>query len=189
MTAIAAGRDFTVEIDAALAPSDAVLAVIGPGWLSAESPDGRPRLFQPDDFVRRELVAALATDIPVVPVLVGGAAMPSADHLPVELAGLAQRQAVVVRDESFHGDVELLLQSLRGEQPGTRTSRSRLLAVGLAPPPAASTSSSIHPAHTRERRYPSPPRRRRPRHPLLVTLWAVTTSRTQVVAGRCRPGI
>jgi hypothetical protein len=131
VSAVAAGRDFTVEIDAALASSDAVLAVIGPGWLGAATPDGRPRLFQPDDFVRRELVAALGTDIPVVPVLVGGAALPSADQLPAELAGLARRQAVVVRDEAFHGDVEVLLQSLRGAQPGTRTPRGRLLAAGL----------------------------------------------------------
>jgi hypothetical protein len=132
VSAIAAGRDFTVEIDAALASSDAVLAVIGPGWLGAATPDGRPRLFQPDDFVHRELVAALGTDAPVVPVLVGGASLPSAAQLPAELAGLARRQAVVIRDEAFHGDVELLLQSLRGEQPGTRRLRGRVLAAGLA---------------------------------------------------------
>jgi hypothetical protein len=127
VSAIAAGRDFTVEIDAALASSDAVLAVIGPGWLSAATPDGRRRLSQPDDFVRRELVRALGTNVPVVPVLVGGAALPSASELPVELAGLARRQAVVIRDEAFHSDVDLLLQSLRGERPATPRSRRRLL--------------------------------------------------------------
>jgi hypothetical protein len=131
VSAIAAGRDFTVEIDAALASSDAVLAVIGPGWLSAATPEGRLRLFEPDDFVRRELVAALRTDAPVVPVLVGGASLPLADQLPDELAGLAQRQAVVIRDETFHGDVELLLQSLSGLRPGTRTAPYRLIAAGL----------------------------------------------------------
>jgi TIR domain len=130
VSAIAAGRDFTIEIDAALASSDAVLAVIGPGWLSATTPDGQLRLFQPDDFVRSELVAALATDTPVVPVLVGGASMPTADQLPVELSRLAQRQAVVIRDEAFHGDVERLLQSLRGEQPATRPARFHVLIAG-----------------------------------------------------------
>ena len=127
VSAIAAGRDFTVEIDAALANCDAVLAVIGPGWLSAATPDGRRRLSQSDDFVRRELVQALATTIPVVPVLVGGAALPSASELPTELAGLARRQAVVIRDKAFHGDVDLLLRSLRGERPTTPRSRGRLL--------------------------------------------------------------
>jgi hypothetical protein len=127
VSAIAAGRDFTVEIDAALASSDAVLAVIGPGWLSAATPDGRRRLSQPDDFVRRELVQALGTKLPVVPVLVGGAELPSTSELPTELAGLARRQAVDIRDEAFHGDVDLLLQSLRGERPATPRSRGRLL--------------------------------------------------------------
>jgi hypothetical protein len=127
VSAIAAGRDFTVEIDAALASSDAVLAMIGPAWLSAATPDGHRRLSQPDDFVRRELVQALGTKIPVVPVLLGGAALPSASELPTELAGLARRQAIVIRDETFHGDVDLLLQSLRGKRPATPRWRRRLL--------------------------------------------------------------
>jgi TIR domain len=132
VSAIGAGRDFTVEIDTALASSDAVLAVIGPGWLSAATPDGRLRLFQPDDFVRRELVQALGTTIPVVPVLVGGATLPSASELPKELAELARRQAVDIRDEAFHSDVDLLLQLLRGERPATPRPRGRLLAAGVA---------------------------------------------------------
>jgi hypothetical protein len=131
LTAIAAGRDFTAEIEAALASSDAVLAVIGPGWLSAAASDGRPRLFDPDDFVRRELVAALGTNTPVVPVLLGGTALPSAEQLPAELAELTRRQAVVVRDDAFHEDVDRLLQSLRGRRPTGRWSRRRLLAAGL----------------------------------------------------------
>jgi hypothetical protein len=129
VTAIAAGRDFTIEIDRALASSDAVLAVIGPGWLRATTADGRARLSQPDDFVRRELIQALGSTIPVVPVLVGGAALPSASELPAELAALARRQAVVIRDEAFHSDVDLLLQSLRGERPRPAPSRWRLFAA------------------------------------------------------------
>jgi hypothetical protein len=131
LTGIAAGRDFTAEIDAALASADAVLAVIGPGWLSAGTSDGRSRLSDPDDFVRRELVAALGTDIPVVPVLVGGAALPSAEQLPAELAELTRRQAVAVRDDAFHEDVDRLLRSLHGRRPADRRSRRRLLAAGL----------------------------------------------------------
>jgi hypothetical protein len=130
VSAVAAGRDFTVEIDAALASSDAVLAVIGPGWLSATTPDGRPRLVDPDDFVRRELVAALRTDTPVVPVLVGGASLPSADQLPDELAGLAQRQAVVIRDEAFTAMSSSCSSpyAVNSPEPGRRHIASSLLA-------------------------------------------------------------
>ena len=87
VTTIGAGRDFTMAIDQALASSDATLAVIGPGWLRAATADGSPRLFEPDDFVRRELARALASGLPVVPVLVGGAALPAATELPDDLAG------------------------------------------------------------------------------------------------------
>jgi hypothetical protein len=55
--AIAPGQDFTAELDRALDESDAVLAVIGPGWLTAVTPQGAPRLFEADDYVRLELVS------------------------------------------------------------------------------------------------------------------------------------
>jgi hypothetical protein len=65
---IAAGRDFMTVIEEALDRCDAAVAVIGPGWLTAATPDGRPRLFQPDDYVRLELATVLRRDLPVAPV-------------------------------------------------------------------------------------------------------------------------
>jgi len=128
VTAIGAGRDFTMAIDQALASSDATLAVIGPGWLRAATADGSPRLFEPDDFVRRELACALASGLPVVPVLVGGAALPAATELPDDLAGLTGRQAVEIRDEAFHADVDHLIASL--EPPRSRPSHGRARLLG-----------------------------------------------------------
>ena len=113
--AIAPGQDFTVELDRALDDSDAVLAVIGPGWLTAATPQGAPRLFEADDYVRLELARALNRNVRVVPVLVGGAALPAATDLPDELRGLVHRQAVVLHDETWHQDVDGLVGSLRGE--------------------------------------------------------------------------
>jgi hypothetical protein len=113
--AIAPGQDFTVELDRALDDSDAVLAVIGPGWLTAATPQGAPRLFEADDYVRLELARALDRNVRVVPVLVGGAALPAAIDLPDELRGLVHRQAVVLHDETWHQDVDGLVGSLRGE--------------------------------------------------------------------------
>lgn len=119
VSAIDAGRDFATEIDAALAGSDAVLAVIGPGWVTAAGPDGVQRLSRPDDFVRTELLRGLASNIPVVPVLVGGATLPAAAELPAELAELVDRQAVTIRDEAFRRDVDDLLRGLRGRPAET----------------------------------------------------------------------
>ena len=60
-----------------------LLALIGPGWIDASDPKtGRRRLENPSDFVRIEIAAALARDIPVVPVLLDGAPMPDATSCP-----------------------------------------------------------------------------------------------------------
>jgi hypothetical protein len=125
VTAIAPGQDFTAELDRALDDSDAVLAVIGPGWLTAATSQGAPRLFEADDYVRLELARALHRNVRVVPVLVGGAALPAAAELPDKLRGLVQRQAVVLHDETWHQDVDGLVRSLRGEPavPGRRSRR------------------------------------------------------------------
>jgi hypothetical protein len=129
VVAIRPGVDFTGAIDQALDRSDAALAVIGPRWLTVAGPDGEPRLREPDDYVRAELVAAMAHELPVVPVLVGGAAMPASTDLPPELQALALRQAVVLRDSAWHQDVDALISGLRGEQPAGRRSRWRVATV------------------------------------------------------------
>jgi hypothetical protein len=134
VTDIEPGRDFTYAIDEALDASDAVLAVIGPSWLGAADPDGELRLRQPDDYVRRELARALERRVTVVPVLVGGAALPAAHDLPDDLQALAQRQAVSLRDQTWRNDVDALVRSLHGEQaaePG-RNRRWPLVATAIA---------------------------------------------------------
>jgi hypothetical protein len=130
---IAPGQAFPVAIDRALDDSDAVLAVIGPGWRAVASAGGGLRLFEADDPVRLELTRALHRDARVVPVLVGGAALPAAGELPEELRGLVQRQAVVLHDESWHQDVDGLIRSLRGEPVvPVRHHRRRLVAAVAA---------------------------------------------------------
>lgn len=126
VTAIDAGRDFLSVIHDALDGCDAALAVIGPGWLTASTPEGKPRLFEPDDYVRLELATVLSRGVTVAPVMVGGAALPTAADLPEELRPLLQRQAIVLRDETWHQDVERLVRSLSGEPVTHRPSRRRV---------------------------------------------------------------
>jgi hypothetical protein len=142
VTAITLGEDFTVAIDRALHDCDAVLAVIGPGWLSASTPEGGSRLLEPDDYVRLELARALERNVLVIPVLVGGARMPAADALPNELQGLVERQGMALRDESWHQDLESLVRSLRGE-PVLPTRRGRSWLVGSAAAVALAASSGL----------------------------------------------
>jgi hypothetical protein len=113
------GQDFVAAIDSRLRQCRVCLAVIGRGWLNARNADGRRRLDLPDDFVRLELAAALSRpEVLLVPVLVEGAAMPSADELPPEIRGLARRQAVTLRDDTWDSDVARLVGSLERALPG-----------------------------------------------------------------------
>jgi hypothetical protein len=106
------GDDFTYALREAVAGCDVLLAVISRGWLHARTLSGHRRLFQSNDWVRVEIETALDRGIRVVPVLVGGATMPGADNLPPSLAALAARQAFVLRDDRWAGDITRLSETL-----------------------------------------------------------------------------
>jgi len=57
--------------------------------------------------------AALERDIPLIPVFVQGATMPSIDLLPSTLSLLVYRHGIHVRtDPDFHGDVDRLIRGI-----------------------------------------------------------------------------
>ncbi|MBS0366306.1 MAG: TIR domain-containing protein [Proteobacteria bacterium] len=108
------GIDFRSHLSAVVSQCRAVLAVVGPHWLEARDESGARRLDNRDDFVRIELEAALAREVPLIPVLVSGAVMPTAPQLPESLADFAFRQGTAVRpDPDFHRDVDRLLAFLQ----------------------------------------------------------------------------
>jgi len=127
------GEDFEAVIERGLRQVQAVLVVIGPGWLEAAA-DGRRRLDQADDFVRREVESALGSGKPVVPILVGGASMPDAAALPPALRGLANRQALVMGDASWAADLARLQTVLAQwlEAPAASPAPRRRLLAGAA---------------------------------------------------------
>lgn len=107
------GSDFRRILDDAIAQASAVLVVIGPKWLCSLDADGARRLDNPTDFVRLEVEAALRKELPIVPVLVGHARMPTADELPQSLQELPYRHGLSVRpDPDFNHDVERLTSAL-----------------------------------------------------------------------------
>ena len=104
------GQDFVQAIESRLSDCAVMLAVIGRDWVNARDLAGSRRLDEPFDFVRLEIAAALARpNVLVVPVLVEGAAMPSAAELPENLKPLIRRHAVSIRDETWDGDVDRLV--------------------------------------------------------------------------------
>lgn len=100
--AILPGDNFVQIITDAVASCDVLIALIGPTWRSATNvATGRPRLFESNDFTRIEIATALRRGVRVIPVLVGGAAMPVSDELPEDLQALCERQNVELSDRAW----------------------------------------------------------------------------------------
>ena len=109
---ITAGEDFVEAVREKINQSDILLALIGPKWLTAADEEGRWRLADENDLVRIEIATALERNMRVIPVLLQGAAIPKVKDLPGELARLAQRNAVEIRDTNFDLDTEQLIAKL-----------------------------------------------------------------------------
>jgi hypothetical protein len=110
--AIPLGVDFLEYLSQRVGDCGLLIAVIGDRWLEGASP-GQSRLDAPEDFVRIEIEAALARSIPVVPVLVRGATMPTPAALPESIAAFAYRNGIMVRaDPDFHKDMDRLIAGI-----------------------------------------------------------------------------
>jgi tetratricopeptide (TPR) repeat protein len=107
------GTDFREAINAAVQGCDVLLAVIGDDWIDAKEQAGARRIDNPEDYVHLEIKSALDRNIPVIPVLVEGAAVPRQEDLPEPLRRLAFRNAIFVRpDPDFRNDMERLCRDL-----------------------------------------------------------------------------
>jgi hypothetical protein len=127
------GDDFVAVITGAVGSCDVLLALIGKEWLTATDERGRRRLDDPDDFVRLEVEAALAREVRVIPILVDGAKMPTAEQLPASLAKLVRRQALELSPARFDSDLGRLLKVLEATLAETRAGPAT---PGPAPAPA-----------------------------------------------------
>ena len=128
---IEGGANYVKSIQEAVSSCRVLVALIGDDWVRTAGPDGRRRLDDPVDLVRREIAGALSRDALVVPVLLGGAAMPDPADLPPDLVTLSQRQAIELSDARWDHDCDHLLEVIERAlvPPGRRRAR-RLLVVG-----------------------------------------------------------
>ena len=107
------GLDFVEQIAEAVQSCDVLIAVIGKTWVNIQDEEGHRRLDNPEDFVRVEIQVALERNIPVFPLLVGGAAMPKARDLPDPIAKLTRRHAMKMSDERFRADATRLIEQIQ----------------------------------------------------------------------------
>jgi TIR domain len=118
------GANFVSLIGEKVASCDALIAVIGKGWLAHNENNGKSRLDDPTDFVRLELQHALQRDILLIPALVEGAEMPHVEDLPAPLSELSQRQAVELSDKDFQRGVDKIIAVLE-QFPALRLLRTK----------------------------------------------------------------
>ena len=148
---IALGRDFRRSLHESLESCDAAFALIGPNWLDSKDAAGRRRLDDPGDIVRLEIATALKRNIPVTPVLLQGASMPTEQVLPDELKELAFRNGFELSHTRWHSDVREMVQRLglgsadsafavgQAKSAATQASLSQTTAV----PPGAAPSGHV----------------------------------------------
>lgn len=105
------GADWEVRMFEAVEQCAALLVVMGANWLGARRLDGSRRLDDPDDFVRRELLAASALGKVVVPVRFDSQRLAREDF-PVGLAWLAKLQDSEVRFRTAQEDIDRLANRL-----------------------------------------------------------------------------
>ena len=106
------GVDFVQAIEQNVADCGVLLAIIGPTWASIANASGQRRLDDPNDFVVLEIASALKREVPVIPVLVHSAKMPSQDQLPESLKSFSHRNSVELSHARWPSDVQLLIEAL-----------------------------------------------------------------------------
>jgi hypothetical protein len=143
---IAPGDRFPAVIEEAVASCNVMIALIGERWLAVTDDDRRPRLQNPTDYVRRELIAGLRREeLLVIPVLLDRAAMPEPDSLPAPLQALAERNALKLESADWDADVARLIKAIeRRVLPSLRPTAELaqpLIREPLTPGPGANAAA------------------------------------------------
>jgi hypothetical protein len=132
--------NFRKVIGQTLRRSDLVIVLIGPRWRGPF--DGKYRIQDSHDWVRIEVETALQLDIPIIPVLIEGAAMPKSEEVPDSLKELTVIQAIKVDPgKDFQSQMkrltdaidQILLSSIPRPAP-TTSPRASPPSFAFAPP-------------------------------------------------------
>lgn len=125
---LAPGDDFADILWGWLRTSEVLLAIMGPHWLDRDAA-GRRLIDNEKDFIRREIAEALRIRLRVVPVLLGGVALPARTDLPKGLKRLARLQYLEIRARDPEPDIDRLIRRLERILP-------RSPGAGAGPEPA-----------------------------------------------------
>ncbi len=90
------GGNFEIFLRKSLKKCKVAIVVIGPRWLTVSDVNGERRLDDRKDFVRIEVETLLSRNIPIIPIAVRGASIPSRDSLPESIAELSTRMGISI---------------------------------------------------------------------------------------------
>lgn len=138
------GTDYVRILQAQARDCPVMLALIGDGWLHAQSADGTRSLQSEHDWVRFEIRTALESGNRVIPVLLGDdVLLPPAHELPPDIAAMANIQALRITHSAVDASLDHLVAVLHALLPR--------MAAQLAPPTSGpnppgppSVSGTVH---------------------------------------------
>jgi hypothetical protein len=172
LDSIAPGQRWEDVVNAAVGSCQALLALIGPEWLTIKDDEGQARLWNPQDPVRLEIEAALRENLLLIPILLQGARVPVKEDLPDGLAALPATQALTITDDWDAGVSKLVeaLDAVVQESPASRSGGNK--------GPSGAGNSADHGSAVETGADPDPghavePRRSRPKPRTMVVAGAV----------------
>lgn len=107
------GEHFPDILNDRLRDSAVMLVIIGPLWLARDPITGRRRIDDNEDWVQLEIATAIARNVHLVPLLVGGAQFPVRDELPTQLRPLADRHYSALTTSGFRYEMAGLANDIR----------------------------------------------------------------------------
>lgn len=123
--AIESGDEWPKQIALALKKASVFIVIIGPEWLRAQDKFFKRRIDDPTDWVRKEIIYAIQTKLPIIPLLVLNGELPAPAALPKELKPLTKYQALEFRETQSETDIEQLLDRLEALGLNRTTPRIR----------------------------------------------------------------
>lgn len=125
------GDDFQDAIEDGVRGADLLIVMIGSRWLEGDW------LLQSNDYDRIALLAGINAKKRVLPVLVEGATLPSADALPPEMASVLRRSTLPLSDDNFRAEAAKIIELVPLETP-----QQPKPAAQPVPPPQSTPQSS-----------------------------------------------
>jgi hypothetical protein len=112
LQSIPPGEDWEAAINAALQRCSVFVLLLGRDWVG-KLPGGKRRIDEDDDVFRLEIERALDSTAIIIPVLVGGVAVPEAPELPEGLRRITNLQTVKINPEHIESSINTLIIAIR----------------------------------------------------------------------------